>query len=131
MYKGTYDIFLEILKKEKRVEKYFDYNLNRVSRLIEDERIVIKNKIMRDVDVYDLVVKDTKEKVEVTDLVGLAKRYDAVNKELCISQTQDSLHEEIDASLGNLHDVHIEEFFVHNITTINTIQGVSKKNMML
>ena len=77
---------------------------------------------MRD-DVYDLVVKDTREKVGVTNLVGLAERYDALNKELCSSQTQDSLHEEINASLGILHDMHIEEFVVHNITTINTIQG--------
>ena len=122
LYEGTYDIFLEILKKEKGVEIYLEHNLDKISILIEDESIVIKNKIIRD-DVYDLVVKDTREKVGVTNLVGLAERYDALNKELCSSQTQDSLHEEINASLGILHDMHIEEFVVHNISTINTIQG--------
>ena len=94
LYEGTYDIFLEILKKLKMIEIYLEHNLDKVNILIEDESTVIKNKIIRDIDVYDLVVKDTREKVEVTDLVGLAERYDAVNKELCSYQTQDSLHEE-------------------------------------
>ena len=58
----------------------------------------------------------------VTYMVGLAKCNDAVNKELCSSPTQASLHEEINASLNNLHDVHIEEFNEYDITTINRIQ---------
>ena len=60
LYEGTYAIFLEILKKEKIVEIYLEHNLDKVSLLIKDESIVIKNKIMRDADVYDLVVKDTR-----------------------------------------------------------------------
>ena len=61
LYEETYAIFLEILKREKRIEIYLENNFNKVSVLIEDESIVIWNKIKRDVDICDLIVEDTKE----------------------------------------------------------------------
>ena len=103
LHEGTYAIFLEILKKEKkekkRIEIYLGHNFDEISVLIEGENYVTRNKIRRDDDICDLTIEDRVKYVNEELILG------GITSQGSEHTSQGSEHKEYGATkIGNDED---------------------------